>query len=304
MYKTAKTLFIHCLTPMHAGSGSDLGIVDLPIQRERHTGFPKIEASSLKGALREAFEEKLGEKDKNISAIFGPEDATGDNTYAGCLGFSDARLLLFPVKSMRGIFAWITCPRVLRQFETDVKLTTGNDKFEIKEIPSNLLEGKCQSESQSLKIEKTDKIILEEYTFQAENKCPKIENVSFGKWIFEKIGLQEEPQIVVLNDNDFKDFVNLSTEVITRTKIDNNTGTVAPGALFTEEYLPSESIMYSLVLASGEFGKREKSEKMDDKKVMDFFETQLPEIVQIGGNATLGKGIVKTKVIGGVTNGK
>ena len=56
MYKNAKPLFLICETPLHVGSGSDLGIVDLPIQRERHTNFPKIEASSLKGALREAFE--------------------------------------------------------------------------------------------------------------------------------------------------------------------------------------------------------------------------------------------------------
>jgi|GEM_PF-6268950 len=57
MYKLAKPLFVHCQSPTHVGSGSDLGLVDLPIQRESHTGFPKIEASSLKGAIRENFEE-------------------------------------------------------------------------------------------------------------------------------------------------------------------------------------------------------------------------------------------------------
>jgi CRISPR-associated protein Cmr4 len=57
MFQQTKTLFLVCETPLHAGSGDSLGIVDLPIQRERHTQFPKIEASSLKGALREAFEQ-------------------------------------------------------------------------------------------------------------------------------------------------------------------------------------------------------------------------------------------------------
>ena len=59
MFKIARPLFLICETPLHAGSGDALGVVDLPIQRERHTGFPKIEASSLKGALRESFEEKF-----------------------------------------------------------------------------------------------------------------------------------------------------------------------------------------------------------------------------------------------------
>ena len=56
MYKISKPVFLYCLTSLHAGSGSSLGVVDLPIQRERHTSFPKIESSSLKGAFREAFE--------------------------------------------------------------------------------------------------------------------------------------------------------------------------------------------------------------------------------------------------------
>ncbi|NLI12590.1 MAG: type III-B CRISPR module RAMP protein Cmr4, partial [Peptococcaceae bacterium] len=40
MYKLARPLFFMCETSLHAGSGNDLGIVDLPIQRERHTSFP------------------------------------------------------------------------------------------------------------------------------------------------------------------------------------------------------------------------------------------------------------------------
>lgn len=64
MFKEAKPLFLICETPLHAGSGDELGVIDLPIQREKHTNFPKVEASSLKGALRESFESKCDiEKD-------------------------------------------------------------------------------------------------------------------------------------------------------------------------------------------------------------------------------------------------
>jgi len=56
MFKEAIPLFIRAITPVHAGSGNDLGIVDLPIQREKHTGFPKIEGSTLKGSIRDFFE--------------------------------------------------------------------------------------------------------------------------------------------------------------------------------------------------------------------------------------------------------
>jgi len=122
MFKLAKPLFLICETPLHAGSGDSLGVVDLPIQRERHTGFPKIEASSLKGALRESFEVKIEDrKNKNlfsdVYSLFGPEDDDAKlNPRSGSLAFTDARLLFFPVKSVKGVYAYVTCPLILEKF--------------------------------------------------------------------------------------------------------------------------------------------------------------------------------------------
>ena len=45
-------LFIHALTGLHPGGGTALGVVDLPVQRERHTHWPTIPGSSLKGVMR------------------------------------------------------------------------------------------------------------------------------------------------------------------------------------------------------------------------------------------------------------
>ena len=56
MFKKAAPFYFRTISSLHCGSGNDLGIIDLPIQREKHTSFPKVESSSLKGALREAFE--------------------------------------------------------------------------------------------------------------------------------------------------------------------------------------------------------------------------------------------------------
>ena len=360
MFQLSKPLFLVCETPLHAGSGDSLGIVDLPIQRERHTSFPKIEASSLKGALREAFEEianaekelnKQNILDVNIHKVFGydsafenvfvrkdklddmPEGNEKENVkqlntrietikgafkdatdFAGAIGFTDARLLLFPIKSMKGVFAWITCPRVLRQFEKDINLAyqTIGQSFKIEQLDKlvNPKEGKCfilcekdKSDLVSdLVINKTNNIVLEEYAFksQAVPNQLKVNEASLQNWIAQNLFPTEggkywndkaKTSIVILSDDDFKDFVNLSTEVITRTKIDNEKGTVVGGALFTEEYLPSESVLYSLILASPEFSN--KSDKKTATEIMTFFE-QIPKVVQIGGNATLGKGIMRT----------
>ena len=302
MFRKAKPFFLYIETSLHAGSGSDLGIVDLPIQREKHTDFPKIESSSLKGSIREVFEETLKTEEwkKAIELVFGPE--SGDE-HAGALGFTDARILLFPVRSMRGVFAWITCPAVLNRFVNDLSLC----KIDELKIPESYNK---TTENTEL-IVKDNKIVLEEYTFNVtkDKECSEL-----AKWLSENIFVEESywkkkmaKDIVILSDDDFRDFVELSTEVIARTKIDNELGTVETGALFYEEYLPSETVLYSLALASPVFVKEEDKkgifksngdQEEEAEAVIRFFEKNLPSIIQIGGNATIGKGIVRTKIYG------
>ncbi|NIA10559.1 MAG: type III-B CRISPR module RAMP protein Cmr4 [Nitrospiraceae bacterium] len=314
MYKIARPFFMVVETPLHAGSGTDLGVVDQPIQRERHTGFPKIEASGLKGCIREVFEKSKDEipvgnakvdesnRKETISLALGPEK--GDD-HAGALGCTDARLLLFPVKSMKGIFAWVTCPKVLARFRNDLELA------KITNVPIPSMGGTprgCQL------FIKDRKIVLEEYTFEITKNANVEDTCSeFVKWLSDNV-IPEGPEytywrekiktdVAVLSDDDFRDFVNLSTEVITRIKIDPYTGTVQQGALFTEEYLPSETILYSLALATPIFKEkdsdkgvfRKTNDKSEESLVMEYFSEGLPEVIQIGGNATIGKGIVRTR---------
>ncbi|ANQ53658.1 CRISPR-associated protein Cmr4 [Thermosipho sp. 1063] len=308
MYKIAKPVFLKVVTPLHAGSGQDLGIVDLPIQRERHTKFPKIESSSIKGCIRESFEdlekenklEKYG-VDDIISLVFGPE--SGD-VHASSIAFTDARILLFPVKSVKGVYAYITSPKVLERFKKDLEIskTLGgikeyffDEEKKLKELTVSNREKLCISE----------KVILEEYAFEVEFSEDTKE---FAEWLSKLLNIEEiKDKLVILPDDVFGDFVNLSTEVITRIKINPETGTVEGSALFTEEYLPSETVMYFLCMASPIFLKKDKKEKIlkelmknekfsEEKFVMNFFEKNLPKIIQIGGNATIGKGISELKV--------
>lgn len=332
MYKKATPLFLLCETPLHAGSGSDLGIVDLPIQRERHTDFPKIESSSLKGSIRESFETKhvkeLNSEDEKetalsnlekINRIFGyddmivderfskddlksrfPKDKNGKSIvdFAGAVGFSDARLLLFPVKSMKGVFAWITCPKVLSQFKSDLKYAEKNEESKkVETFLGTKIAVTCSGST--VKFDSKSKVVLEEYAFDCDDSQGL---ATMAEWLSDNIFAdlpdywknKVKTDIVVLPDDDFRDFVNLSTEVITRTKIDNVKGTVAGTALFTEEYLPAESLMYSLVLTAPEF---RADKPMSEADVRGFIETNMSSVIQLGGNATLGKGILRTKLL-------
>ena len=303
MFKKAKVFYIHTVSPMHVGSGSDLGIVDMPIQREGHTSFPKIESSSLKGSMREAFEMR-GRTDLDILLktymSFGYDETNApsaverafpnkkDREFAGALGFSDARILLFPVKSAKGIFAWITSPMVLNKFIKDLKISDNEQTFTI--VKNSI------SNDSKINID-NNSVILEEYQIDISKED---DTQTIAEFLSTELHNDEiKEKLIILSDDDFKDFVTLSTEVITRTKIDNATGTVKDGALFTEEYLPSETVMYSLALASPVMTRVTQIQNLSSEdEVMNFFSSTVPDIMQIGGNATIGKGIVSI-VIGG-----
>src|ERR1700680_4649504 len=121
---TATTmLYLYVETPLHAGMGSGLSSIDLPIQRERTTQYPMIQASGIKGKLRAAAEdlkerEQAPYTDDLINIVFGPKNG---NEHAGALITGDARILLFPVRSLNGVFAYTTSYDVLSRFMRDMK---------------------------------------------------------------------------------------------------------------------------------------------------------------------------------------
>ena len=128
MFDNTSLVTLYAVTPCHAGSGSSVGVVDLPIQRERHTNYPIIRASGVKGAFRANFrnfktKEKVGDDPQFNSLedlIFGSSDP--NNAYMGALAITDAKILAFPMRSSVAPFLWITCPAVLKRLVKDLEI--------------------------------------------------------------------------------------------------------------------------------------------------------------------------------------
>ncbi len=308
MYTEKKPYCLLALSPVHSGSGSDLGIVDLPIQRERHTGYPKLEASGIKGAIREYYREASGYSKELMDLLFGPED--GD-AHQSALGMMDARILFFPVKSVKGVFAWITCLPCLVKFkeslafagvpmaDSDGEIDPGSAAFGVNTVAKG-----CAVSFPN--IQGTETVVLEEYPIEhvEENVFLTRLLTWFGDTFLEDPALSFQKKrlishCVVVSEDVFSRFVRLSTEVTARTKIDRDTGTVVGGALWYEEYLPAESILYSTFLASRpmmddtSFSDETKELKDNAGKVMEKLTGSLPEVLQIGGMQTVGKGFIK-----------
>lgn len=269
--------FLYAETQLHAGAGSDLGVIDLPIQRERATRFPIIQG--VKGALRSYATTKLT-KDE-VEDIFGSElGVQPDNkTKPGNVAFSEAKTLLFPVRSPDHLFVWVTCPLALSRY-----LHALGDEEIDKDIV-NELSLICSDEG-ALSTKDGQSLFLEEI----ELKQTKYEKLS---GLFEKLScsapislLQKKMKedIVVVSDRLFSMIVETMTEVVPRIAIEN--GVAKKGSLWYEEYLPQDTVMY-FVARTTNYGSEAQLEKL--RNMING------KLVSIGGKETVGKGMAWVK---------
>lgn len=334
MFERAVMLYLYTETPLHAGKGRGLEAIDLPIQRERITHYPMVYASSLKGRLR-AEAQTIAERDQGqsqpriteeiVTSIFGPAALDGAGSepgsnaevgaFGGAISPGDARLLLFPVQSLAGVFAWTTSPAVLQRFVRDtaaIGLTLPAElrpQIEALKVP---VDQAWVGETSTVTIETADKVkqvVLEEYSYTAQ---PQALVDALAAWLGDN-ALPDSNEynawkarlpghLVILHDEVFRDFARFSTEVITRVRLDTATKTVEGGALWTEESLPSESLLYAPLHA---MRTRQNLDRANNnawlggarvprtaEQVLDILHGLNLRRVRLGGDETVGRGSV------------
>jgi len=287
----ARLCMLYALSPLHAGSGQAIGAVDLPIQRERHTGWPHVQASGVKGALRDWFHRFYlanGAACRNIESqaneltdrVFGKaetgQDASGQ---AGAISISDARLLAFPVRSNVAPFVWVTCPSVLKRLGRDLVLCRV-------ELPVSLPEPKEDSCIPVVGVSKRD-VVLEDLAVRTQET--ELETPLSGT--MRKLA-PEITRLLVVSDEHFSFLVRTATEVQPQIAIDMDKGTAKDGSLRYQELLPADSVLYFLVF----FGQERTGDgALAPEAIMDCVTTAISTHVQIGGDVTLGRGIMSVR---------
>jgi CRISPR-associated protein Cmr4 len=104
--------------------------------------------------------------------------------------------------------------------------------------------------------------------------------------------------LVVLSDTDFSYFVEYATLVEPHVRIDEKTGTASEGGLFYTENLPPESLLLAPLMASAT--RSGKEEKLEAEDVLFKLKTLINgRLIQIGGDATTGRGLVMAQVVEG-----
>ncbi|MEM4898661.1 MAG: type III-B CRISPR module RAMP protein Cmr4 [Pyrobaculum sp.] len=291
----SKMFLLYALTPLHVGVGRVEGAhVDLPVQRDEF-GMPVIWASSLKGALKSWVKAKAKDKndqdgEKIIKKIFGGDPGEPDSP--SHVSLFDARLLLIPARSSKGIWLYVTSPHLLRLYKTNLETlaaylrlsvqqptqqtTTRPQPCEPPQIDPNSLRDKLYISS-GLEGE----VYINEIKLNGKKDDKKDDKlVEFKECLANKLKLFDK-DIVVVSDDVFDKLIRRSMLVQYRVRLTKNK-TVASGALWSEEYLPQFTVLHSAVVCK-------------DKTLCEDLEKYIPNetVFWAGGKETIGKGLLK-----------
>lgn len=290
-----KLLHIFTRTPLHVGAGASVGAIDQPIQRERHTGFPIIPGSSLKGSFADHWNNSLetqgeGAKAKKVRGrspaawLFGSDDP--NEAAAGALLFSEARVVAFPIRSAKGGYAWITCPLMLQRAK--------RDKVFFGDVPSEPKDEQAIFRTDgplALGTADAKQIVLEEYCFNHTGTYPDGIAKALAALVSDDLFKAIIDRLVILSNGVMSHFAATACEVAQHVRISDETGTAEGTGLFNQENVPADTLFYSVLSAIAGRGAGFKDKKPEDAlKAFEDKLTAAENVFQFGGDASTGLG--------------
>jgi len=299
-YSLGNLVFVKAVSMLHPGIGRSGGVVDLPVQRDS-LFFPIVYSSSLKGALKSTF---WNENREFAKAIFGP-DPNGNDKYPSAIVISDAFTLTFPVRSLVGVYAFVTAPILLKRLRESIGVieATGELNGKVKSLKASVenilkaFEGRIKDKREALVS--TPSILQVtplggEIVINEELRLKPIPDESV-KALENSLKI-EHGRLIVAADDVAKEAIDRGLPKITRIKLERGNKKVSEGP-WTEEYIPQWTVFQTVFL----YSKPYKSSKVTDaegvkEKITEYLEKKGDYLI-IGGNETIGRGIVRLEIV-------
>jgi CRISPR-associated protein Cmr4 len=270
MLTDSVVLSLYFETPLHTGASGALGAVDLPIQRERTTQWPMVQAAEIREALRKA----IGTA---ADGLLGAPGAEGEAT----LSLGDARVLLFPVRCSVAPFVWITCPAVLARLRRDLERTVGVVLPAVPTVGNDdiLVSSGWSHGSDGFALE--DVVLTPKPGLEA-GVLTELLPTQAGA--YEGFGREVEASMGVVSDDVFGFLV--------RTAVELASVPGRNGASLLEEMVPPDALFYVPVMSVATQAKGSKKQT-----AVQVLEKSLPTHVQVGDAAQLGRGWARTALL-------
>ena len=296
-------LFLYAESPVHAGAADSLGVLDLPVQREAATGYPVIWGQSLKGALRQAATEHPGWDDAQVVTVFGSEvgGATDtDGTSAGRLRVGDAQLVALPVPTLRNTFAWATSEialgRLARKYRSFGRPVVGIPR--VPEVAPDRGSAPPAGDGEEGWAGKRGEVLgpcvvqlAADPALAAWSALLAADALGDGA-PFAPFAGKLRRDLLLVGQAIMPTLLRECTEQAVRVQLDENK-TVENGPFYSE-YLPAETIL-AASLSVHDHGRSDDAD-LDIMFLQSLLDNRL---LQVGGDETLGKGLVWARLYGG-----
>lgn len=207
-----KLFKLKCLTNLHVGNGDvNFNVVDNEVEKDPINHYPIINASGVKGALRDYFN-NAGVAKEAIDGMFGsqPNARESSNSSSGQIKLLSAWMLARPLRATKGAYAYYltTTPAAWEQFRSLANALGFTGAVpDAERVPAAMTE----AEAENLPLEDSY------YSFD------------------------DEKLFIMSNEN----FRGISLPVIAR----NSTGSVNKKNLWYEEFVPHESVFYFFAIS-------------------------------------------------------
>ena len=271
---TCLTYSIRALTNLHVGSGEEnYGLIDKLVQRDVLTGLPCIHPSSLKGAIKQYLDHQ-GMTPETQKAICGSDASinkgeSGTGYQSGEYAFLGGHLLALPVAAAQHTYVMVVSPGILAHL-ADMAAQLG---FKWKKDAWT-----------SLKDIKNDKLpmstdsaeVLDLADFHVTVKRPAEDKKAAFEALAELVGTGP---VVLVTDAMLRDLAgDLRLPVIARNSLNDGQSV----NLWYEQVLPRQTRMLTFILVPE-----------GDPDVRTFDALVQKQVVQVGGNASVGYGFTR-----------
>ncbi|MBT9258877.1 MAG: type III-B CRISPR module RAMP protein Cmr4 [Clostridiales bacterium] len=173
---------------------------------------------------------------------------------------------------------------MLKRLKQDLEVAEVKDPARIpEEIPAPSAMNDAYAGQASILFAEEGKVYLEDLDLKAK---PYEAAQKWEDFLRHSTQAPVQGRLLIVHDDLMSFLLETATEVVARVRIDDEKKTVATGALWYEEHLPAESLLYSLfhlapVAANGTVRKGD----------WDQVQRLLSGVIQLGGKASVGRGL-------------
>lgn len=257
-------VYLYLLAPLHTGGTTQEGNL-LGIARESHTNLPYIPSSTIRGRLRASTDEVVR------SQLFGTELEDG-SLEQGDLWIGDGSLLWLPVPSLSHGVVWISCPLLLQRW---ARLNRNSAA-----IPG---------EYTSFGFNINKRVYLKDAIFQPDTLTALSER-DYKIFVPQSVHTESIKRVLILPDQHCATLIQMSLWRQVKIKLDDHK--TVNGGFRYEEAIPPDTVIY---FTWGLTAKSQSSESTGESSRQSFIELLTKaDILQIGGQESLGRGFVQT----------